>query len=172
MFTIITQKHIPSAVKDTYSFSFKHLRHNRWILERNTIYYIRCPVRAIAAYFYIKTAIMWLLRSLNVKARYYDDSNAEQRWCKHKTTMMKTRNNEGTMLKTRYNIVFRHRSFSISTFHYHYFHLFSSLFRVFTIVISCFHHRSIVFSSRLSRVFIIVDSCFHYCFFAFLYDMR
>ena len=103
---------------------------------------------------------------------------------KHCTTMVNVRNNDGkwtrnnetTMLKTRFWNCFHRRCFAILSFIYGGFTVvsfrrchnrdftivvsfFSSLlFRVFTIVISHFHHRHFTFSSSLFRFFAIVVS--------------
>ena len=82
-------------------------------------------VRAIATHKHVQT----------MKTRNYDDDKSKVRWWKVDSAMVKSRNNDTTMVITRYNFVFS-----------------PSYFRTFTIVvsfvfvISTFHHRTIAFS--------------------------
>ena len=98
------------------------------------------------------------------------DSDSHAR--KHENTMVKSRNNEITLVKTLYNIIscFHHRTFEVSPFvfvfrlHMHHRHRPIDFFYYRTIVISMFHHRTFDFLLSYYRVFTITGLLFRLFF--------
>ena len=111
-------------------------------------------------------------------------NNVNIRLWKIDSTMLKSRNDETTIIKTGYNFIvlltFHHRGFFISTLHHDHRTLdFAwSYFWLFIIALSNFHHRlstyhyhtflSSTFYHHIFRLFIIELSTFHYRTFDFL----